>query len=198
MRTEKKTLRLTSMGLLSALVAVLALLGNFIKIGPFPITLTLTPIIIGGALFGPLSGAILGFIFGLVTLITGMLGWDGGGVLAMFSANPVMLVVLCIGKAVAAGYVGGLVYKALSGKVNPTLAVIISGIATPVTNTGVFLIGMFTVFSEMLKAWAGGTNVLTYAITGLVGVNFLMEVFINLILATSVTFIIRYAARYNK
>ncbi len=52
--------RMTGLSLLTAIIAVLTVLGNFVRFGPFPITLALAPIIIGAAMYGPSAGAILG------------------------------------------------------------------------------------------------------------------------------------------
>ena len=73
--------RMTGLSLLAAIIAVLTILGNFVRFGPFPITLALAPIIIGAAMYGPSAGAILGGVFGLVTLLSGIAGWDGGTVI---------------------------------------------------------------------------------------------------------------------
>lgn len=68
---------LTGISILAAVVVVLTVACNFIKFGPFSITLALAPIIIGSALYGKKAGGILGGVFGLVVLLTGLLGMDG-------------------------------------------------------------------------------------------------------------------------
>ena len=195
--------RLTSLSLLIALVVVLACLGNFIKIGPVPISLTLCPIIIGAALYGPSAGALLGAVFGVVTIITGIMGWDGGTVMLLMEIHPVACILICIAKTTAAGWVAGIVYRAVSAKRseasekysgNSKLAVILAGIVCPVVNTGIFIAGMLVFWKDTLASWAGGSNVVTFALTGLAGVNFLVELAINMVLASAVTLIIKYAA----
>ena len=65
--TKLQTEKLVLMALLTALVAVLAYLGGFIKIGGLAsISLTLIPVVLGGALLGPLTGAWLGGVAGAV------------------------------------------------------------------------------------------------------------------------------------
>ena len=51
--------------------AVVVVLQMFVSIpvGVFTITLTLVPIMLGAILFGPLSGAVLGGVFGVVVAI---------------------------------------------------------------------------------------------------------------------------------
>ena len=72
----KKTNKLSTektviMALFTALVAVLAYFGGFIKIGGLAsISLTLIPVVLGAALCGPLAGAWLGGVAGAVFFIT--------------------------------------------------------------------------------------------------------------------------------
>ena len=184
--------RMTALSFLSALVVVLACLGSFIHIGPVPISLTLCPIIIGAALYGPSAGAILGAVFGVVTIITGVMGWDGGVVMLLMGTAPVACVLVCIAKTTAAGFLAGIVYRAFS--VHRKTAVVLAGIVCPVVNTGIFVTGMLVFWKETLSAWAGGSNVVVYALTGLTGINFLVELTINMILASAITLIINYAS----
>ncbi len=69
-RNVNKTQTVVGMGMLTALVAVLQVFASGIRIGPFSITLTLVPIIIGAALYGWKAGLWLGFVFGAVVLFT--------------------------------------------------------------------------------------------------------------------------------
>ena len=52
-----KTRRMAGLSILTALVVVLQVVATFVKIGAFPVTLTLVPIVIGGALYGRKAGA---------------------------------------------------------------------------------------------------------------------------------------------
>ena len=58
MKTNTK--QIAGVGLLTAVVVVLQLLGSFIHFGPFSISLVLIPIVVGASLYGVLSGAWLG------------------------------------------------------------------------------------------------------------------------------------------
>jgi len=189
--SHDKIRRMTGISILLAVVVVLTLLGNFVRFGPFPITLALAPIIIGAAVYGPSAGAILGFAFSLVVFITGVMGWDGGTVMLLMSASPVACVLVCLAKGTVAGWLAGLLYELLS-KVNVHLGVVAAGIICPVTNTGIFVAGMLLFFNETLASWAGGQPVLSYIIFGLTGVNFLVELAVNLVLASGITSIIKH------
>ena len=165
-----KTRRLAGLALFTAIVVVLQLLGSFIKVGPFAVSLVLIPIVVGAA------------VYGVNAVVTGA---DAGGYI-MFSARPVMTVIVCLLKGTAAGYVAGLVYRAISKK-NALAGVIVAAAAAPVVNTGLFVLAMLLFYQPQLQAWAGDTAVATYIVTGLVGVNFLLELGVNLVLSPTIT-----------
>ena len=175
------TQALVGMGILTAIVVVLQFIGAFIKFGPFSITLVLAPIIIGAALYGWKAGAWLGAVFGIVVLLS-------GDAAAFMAVNAPGTVILCILKGTLAGAAAGLVYKALE-KVNPWVAVIAAAIVCPVVNTGVFLLGCLVFFLDTVKEWGAGAgyeNVGAYFLFGFVGLNFVVELAINLVLSTAI------------
>ena len=107
---HQKINRMVGIAVLAALVVVLQLLSSVIKIGTVSITLTLIPIVVGAAFYGPGAGAILGTVFGLVVYINSATGADTGGNL-VFLANPFLCAVVCIGKGTLSGWCAGLVYR---------------------------------------------------------------------------------------
>ena len=185
-----KTRRMTGLAIFTAIIVVLQVLCTFVRFGPFSITLALAPIIIGTAIYGKGAGAYLGGVFGLVVLITGLLGWDGGTVMLLMSINPVACVLICLVKGAAAGYAAGLCYEAIAKK-DGRKAVLASGIVCPVVNTGLFVVGMLVYFFDTLNGWAGGQNMLLYIIVGLTGINFLVELGVNVLLTAGIARIIR-------
>ena len=193
MRASEKTRRLTGLALLTAIIVVLQIVASFIKFGPFSITLALAPIIIGAALFGKGAGAWLGGVFGVVVLLACVMGWDVGGNI-LFTANPLLTAILCIVKGALAGLAAGAVFQAVSKK-NMTGGSILSGIVSPVVNTGVFCLGLALFFYDTLVAWAGGTDLIYYIIFGLTGVNFLLELVINLVLSTVIVRVVKARSR---
>ena len=184
MRANEKTRRLTGLALMTAIIIVLQVVASFIKFGPFTITLALAPIIIGAALYGAGAGAWLGGVFGVVVLIACVAGWDAGGNI-LFTANPLLTAALCIVKGAAAGFVSGLVFRGLSRR-SPMGAAITAGIVCPVVNTGIFVAALILLFPDTLTAWATaeGKDIVTYVILVLTGVNFVLELAINLVLST--------------
>ena len=184
------TRKMTGLAIFTAIIVVLQVLCTFVRFGPFSITLALAPIIIGTAMYGKGAGAYLGGVFGAVVLVTGLLGWDGGTVMLLMGINPLGCVLVCLLNGVAAGFFAGLCYELIAKK-NDKLGVLISGIVCPVVNTGLFIVGMLVFFFDTLSGWAGGQNLLLYIIVGLTGVNFLVELAVNIVLSSGITRIIR-------
>ncbi|WP_297128669.1 ECF transporter S component [uncultured Eubacterium sp.] len=176
-----KTQKIVGIGLFTAIIVALQLLAASIKFGPFSITLVLAPIVIGAALYGIGAGAWLGLAFGVSVLIS-------GDAAAFMTINPAGTVATVLLKGMLAGLVAGLIYKALESK-NKTVAVVLAGIACPIVNTGVFLIGCYLFFQEWLVSVFGTTGFAT-VVTGLVSVNFAVELGINMVLASVIVRII--------
>lgn len=176
-----KTQKIVGIGLFTAIIVALQLLAASIKFGPFSITLVLAPIVIGAALYGIGAGAWLGVAFGVSVLIS-------GDAAAFMTINPAGTVVTVLLKGMLAGLVAGLIYKALENK-NKTVAVVLAGIACPIVNTGIFLAGCYLFFQEWLVSVFGTTGFAT-VITGLVSVNFAVELGINMVLASVIVRVI--------
>ena len=175
-----KIKKMTGVALLMALIVVLQLLGGMIPpVGGFTISLVLIPIVLGGALYGPKTGALLGATFGVIVVIGCITGTDVGGAM-VFQANPVLCIALVMLKGILAGFLSGAAYAAFKG-INQTLAMILAAAVCPVVNTGTFVAGMAAFFIDVLAAWAGGGDILGYVLTGLVLCNFVPELIINVI-----------------
>lgn len=194
MRANEKTRRLTGLALLTAVVVVLQIVASFVRFGPFTITLALAPILIGAAIYGPKAGAYLGGVFGLVVLIACILGWDSGGIV-LWTANPLLTAVICLGKGIVAGWAAGVIYRAVSGrnksKSRMVAGSVVAGIVSPVVNTGLFVLALTLLFHDILVSWAGGTELIYYIIFVLTGINFVLELVINLVISTVIARIVQ-------
>ncbi len=187
---RNKTVRLTTAGILTAVVIIFQFIGASIKFGTFSVSLVLIPIVIGAALCGKYVSTWLGLVFSVVVLLSG----DASAFLAIDPLGTVITVLL---KGSLAGFVGGFAFELLQ-KVNTYFAVIISAILVPVTNTGIFLIGCKLFFFETIKEWAFGLgfeNAFTYMIVGLVGMNFIFELVINIVLSPSVVGVVKMLSK---
>ncbi len=168
--------KMTYLAILTAIVFVLQLFGGGIRIGTFSIALILVPIVIGAALCGIGAGAWLGFVFGIAVFVTG----DAAAFLQFNILGTIITVLL---KGTLAGLAAGAVYK-LFEKFNRYLAVLVSAVVCPIVNSGVFFLGGIVFFLEDIEEnWAGGSGGALFIITGLIGLNFFIELAINIVLA---------------
>jgi len=184
-KKKEQIQKLALLALLTAMVAVLAYFGGFIKIGGLAsISLTLIPVVIGASLCGPLAGAWLGGVSGAVFFMTADAAfWFGLSI-------PGTIITVMV-KGILAGLCAGLVYKLLE-KTNRYFAVLVSAIVCPVVNTGIFLIGCLIFFLDTVKggAIAEGISVGGYLILFFVGLNFVFELLANIILSPAILRII--------
>ena len=167
--------KLVGTAILTAVVLSLQLVLGSVKFGPFNITFTLVPIILGAVLYGPLSAAFLGAVFGLTVCFSVISGNDAGG-FVLFSQRPIITLLLCLVKSTAAGYLAGLFAKRKS-------AVYLSAAVAPLVNTGIFILGLVVFFRNTLVLWANGEEaVMQFILFSILGVNFLAELLLNLLL----------------
>jgi uncharacterized membrane protein len=185
-----QTQQLVLLALLTAIVAVLAYYGGFIKIGGLAsISLTLIPVVIGAALCGPFAGAWLGAVAGIMFFATPDAAfWLG------LSVHGTIITVMV--KGILAGLCAGLTYKLLA-KYNRYVAVLVSAIVCPVVNTGIFLIGSLVFFMDAVSggAVAEGISVGAYLIIFFVGLNFVFELIANIAVSPAILRILDVAKK---
>ena len=179
-RTSIKTERLVLGAILTAIVVVLQVIAIVTRavLPIFSINLVLIPIVIGAAIGGVGVGAWLGFASGVAVLVSG----DAAAFLSVNIFGTVLTVLL---KGVLSGIAAAAVYKLLE-KMNQYLAVLCAALVCPIVNTGVFILGCFTFFIDTVRAWGEGlgyTNAFVYVILGMVGINFIIELVLNVILS---------------
>ncbi|MBE6846481.1 MAG: ECF transporter S component [Ruminococcus sp.] len=183
-RTNKKgmsTQKIAVLGLLSAIVAVLAYYGGFIKIGGFAsISLTLIPIVVGATICGPYAGAWLGGVAGVIFFATPDAAF-------WFGLSIPGTIITVMAKGILSGLCAGLVYKLLEG-LNRYFSVIVSAIVCPVVNTGIFLLGSLIFFMDTVNggAQSEGVSVFAYLIIFFVGLNFVFELIVNIAVSPAI------------
>ena len=146
---NKKTKRVVGVGIFTAIVVVLQLLGSFIKFGTFSVSLVLIPIVVGAALYGIGAGAV---------------------------------------------------YKLLEKK---TIfgGALCAAVTAPVVNTGVFLLGCLMFFMPTINEWATAAGVESagkFMIVGLVGLNFVFELAVNLVLSSVIVKLIKLGKKESE
>ena len=184
------TRSLILLALLTAIVIILQLLGAFIRFGPFSISLVLMPIAVGSALLGILAGGWLGLVFGFIVLITG----DAAIFIAL---NPFGAVFVVLAKGLLAGLAAGTIYKLLHKK-SKTIAAITAAAICPIVNTGIFIIGSYAFFLPTITEWsiaAGAVSATAFIFLTLVGINFIIELAVNLILSPTIIRLIQLGTK---
>ncbi len=172
----------TALAILLAIVVLFQTVLGSIRIGVTSFSLVLIPIVLGSILISPFAGAFLGFVFGVIVLVFGITGQDAFTNF-LFANHPVLTTLTCLVKGVAAGFMPGLIYGLLNKK-HGFLAVCISSASAPILNTGIFVIFAF-IMSDSMSVLADGTSVVYFIMIVCVGVNFLVEFLINVLVAPS-------------
>jgi uncharacterized membrane protein len=140
-KSKIDTRKLVLGAIMTALVIVLQLVGSFTTFfGPFSTAVALIPIVLGAAMCGTAVGAWLGFVFGMVVILS-------GGAALFFAFDVLGTIVTVLAKGTLCGLAAGLVYKALK-RVNEYLAVFVAALTCPLVNTGVFLLGCYLFFMD--------------------------------------------------
>jgi uncharacterized membrane protein len=179
-RLNEDTRKLVYLAILTALVVVLQFVALITRAFlPITITLTLVPIVIGAAICGKWSGAWLGLIFGIIVLTT------DSTVVPFLEFNFPATIVTVLLKGFVAGLAAGLIYSLLEKK-NKYLAVFSSAVISPIVNTSIFVAGCYLFFYDLIKEEAKGGDVFWYVILFMVGVNFIVEFAINILLAPTI------------
>lgn len=194
--SKQTILRLVQLGLLSGLIILLQTVIVIPMPGSLTLSLVLVPIVVGAVLYGAKAGALLGGVFGVLVSVMAVQGQLGALTNMMVAYNPFLTVAVCMLKGVAAGWLAGLVNSLF--KQHPLIGVFAAAVIAPVVNTGIFLLGMFTVFRGVLTEVAAGANLLTFAIVALVGFNFVIEFAANLLLSPAIASIVKAVKKMGK
>ena len=104
MNKRISTQQIVGTGLLLALEILFQIIGNYLQFGEVNINITLVTIVLGAVMYGPLSGAVLGFFNGIIVLFS-------PSTLGLFMPiSPVGTVLACLLKCTLAGLVAGFIF----------------------------------------------------------------------------------------
>lgn len=193
---NQKIIRMVELAMLIALIFVMQYLGTLastpLRTIGIEFSFVLIPIVVGAFLLGPVEGAILGFVFGAMTVVLTVIA-PGTMTYILFTERPVLYVIVAMVKAIAAGLGSGLIYKGLDKLMKGKavyLRTVLAAATAPIINTGIFLLGMVCFFSDVIaEKWAGGANIFLFLV-GLIWVNFIIELGINIILSPAIVRIV--------
>ena len=179
------TQQIVGTGLLLALEIIFQIIGNYLQIGPVSINLSLVTVVLAAVLYGPLSGAVLGFFNGLIVLLS-------PSTIAIFMPLSIFgTILVCLSKCTIAGLIAGFVFKLFKNK-NNLIGLIIASILVPVINTGIFSGLALVFFRHFLESGVSEQfpNIGAFLIFGVIGINFLVEIASTAILSTPVGMIL--------
>ena len=192
METFSQAKKLTYFAVLTALTAVLQILGNTVRIGVVTLNFSLIPIVLAAIILGVWYGTALGAITGLIILFhCGILGADGF-TNVLFATDPVIITLVCVVKTAAAGAASAALFKLLN-KRNGLAAMFAAAGIVPIINSGVFILGMFCITPSLYNAGflAEGANAFAGIVIGFVGLNFVFEFALNVIVAPALYRVIK-------
>ena len=175
--SQKKLITMVETALLGAIIVVMAFtpLGYLRTATGLEITFIMIPVVIGAATVGPSAGAILGGVFGITSFIQ-CFGMSAFGSTLM-GINPVLTFLVCVPTRILAGFIAGLVFKAIGKKGKEKLGATAASLAGPLLNTLFFMSTLILCFGNTeyilgIKEAMGATNVLSFValFVGLQGV----------------------------
>ena len=179
MNRKFTTKQIVGTGLLLALEIIFQIVGNYLQFGPVNINLSLVTIVLAAVLYGPLSGAILGFFNGIMALFA-------PATIALFMPlNPACTVIVCLLKTTLAGFLAGLLFKLFKNK-NHLFGLILVSALVPIVNTGLFSLFAILFFRPFLESGVNETfpNIGAFLIFGVIGWNFIFEIVTTIVVST--------------
>lgn len=179
MTNNKQIKQLAINAVLITLVVVLAFIP--IRIGIIEMTLTIIPIAVGAIIAGPITGLILGTVFGLVSFIQ-CFGYSPFGY-SLLTIDPFLTFLVCVPTRMIVGLVPGLISKFLFKKEN--LKIFGQGlicVLVPILNTVLFTSVLIICFfnTAFIQGLSSGLNPLPFAIA-FVGLNGLVEILVGIL-----------------
>lgn len=175
-----KKLTTRELALYALFIALIFLLGltpiGLIPLGFINVTILCIPTIIGTVVLGRKAGLVLGFFFGLASLLSAMgISMVPQSALAamLLAANPFLLALNCFIPRLLVPLMTDLVYRALTKKRESRLAVAPAAVAGSLTNT-VFYLGLMLFFFNLcgldstgVLAVIGGTGLIAGSLEAL-------------------------------
>ncbi|HWR18281.1 MAG TPA: ECF transporter S component [Clostridia bacterium] len=176
--------RLTKYGMLVAFIFILGLTPvGYIKLPMASITIVHIPVIVGVFFLGLEGGVVLGFFFGLTSLISCFLNPDAIAAIVLGTNtgfglyNILLIVCILFVPRLLVGVFSSLVYKALS-KVDKSkvFAMAAAGVVGALTNTVFLLGGLYLLaFEQTAAAFGVSGSALIGAILSVVSLNGVLE-----------------------
>ena len=182
------TLKIVSLAVLVAIMILLEVTGlGLIRTAGFEITLLLIPMLVGAIVLGPVSGAILGGVFGFISFWSGISGTSPFGVI-LFGINPIYFFILTFVTRVLVGLLCGLVFRGLrhvmsKGRIVPFA---VAGMSAAILNTVLFMLALILLFADFFSGMQGDVPLFPFLV-GFVGLNGLIEAGVSIVVGTTIS-----------
>ena len=193
---ESKTKRLVLLAVFSAIIVVMAFTVGYIPLGFMNATIIHIPVIIGAILLGPLEGGILGFVFGLTSLINNTVRPNITSFVftPFYSLDPrfsgsFKSILICFVPRILIGVIVAFLFRALmKTKLNKGVSLAVTGFVGSMVNTIFVMGGIYFLYGESYAEAKGmGFSALFKVIMGVVGVNGVPEAIVAAILTAAIT-----------
>lgn len=191
MNKKLNVLYLTQLGLLVAVELVMKMIGlGSVPVGPLYMSFLTVPIAVGAIMLGPLAGAVLGGVFGMVSFMDAV---RGASIMTsnLLAVSPLHTFILCFVMRVLMGLCVGFIYRGME-RVCHRRAVncFAASLSAPLLNTlffmGYIVLAFYqTEYVQGLVAAKGAANPLMFIVL-LVGVQGLVEAVVCSVAGTAV------------
>lgn len=172
--SKNKTLRLTLLGVLSAIIIIQTFVPflGYIPLGVLNITIIPVTVIVAAIVLGPKEGAIIGGIWGLIVFIRAYT-MPTSPMAAYVFTNPIISIL----PRILIGLLAGYAYNGFTKlKMRRSLALVLSGVIGSLVNT-VLVLGLIYVFYK--EVYASVSNIANDQVIGallaIVGTNGIFE-----------------------
>jgi len=194
---QEKTKKLVMMAMFCAIMGVMAVTNiGMIPLGFMNATTLHIPVILCAVLLGPKSGMMMGFVFGLISLLTNTFRPNiTSFVFSPFSpfyqseyGNPFFSLLICFVPRILIGLVSGLSYNGFKKTKLPSLISLgLTGFLGSITNTILVMGGIWLLFGEGYAAAKGmAVNALGGVIGSVVLINGVPEAIVAAILTAAI------------
>lgn len=170
---------MTQLSLLIAVEVAMKLIGlGSVPVGPLYMSFLTVPIAVGAIALGPLAGAILGGVFGVLSFYDAAMGASAMGA-ALMAISPLHTFVNCVITRILMGLFVGLIYAGLKKAMKSNIRYFIGAFFAPALNTiffmGYLVLAFFqTEYVQNLCAALNTTNPIVF-ICLLVGFQAVVE-----------------------
>lgn len=189
---------MVTLALLIAIIFVLDLTVGAVSLGGFTITLVGIPVAIAACVFGPGTGALMGFFWGLTSIIKAATGMDAMGV-ELLNLSVFGTIFTCFIPRILVGLIAGFIYKGIRHFDHKGyVSALIASASTALLNTILFLgcVEMFFWNSEYINGFKDAfTNNAFYFIFLCAGWGGLIEICMNCVVGSACVFGIEKAAK---